>query len=187
MKSAERQCIAVIGLGRSGQGDDGIGPAVIRALRADFRPRADVRLIDADLSEIDVEILLAETCGVVMVGRVQTQGPPGAFKVLRGAAILPVARALSVSAHSATVLAPLARQELLDAVPAEAVLIAINGSQNRLADAMTPAVHMAAAPAVLAVELELARMGRPLSRLPRTHGFRDPWVRRPTRTELCGQ
>ncbi len=186
MKSAARQCIAVIGLGRSGQGDDGIGSAVIRALRADFRPRTDVRLIDADLSEIEVELLLAETCGVVMVGLVQTQGPPGAFKVLRGAAILPIARSLAVSAHSATVLAPLARQELLEAVPAEAVLIAINGTQTRNADTLTPAMHMALGPAVLAVELELARMGRPLSRLPRAHAFRDPWIRRPTRTELCG-
>jgi hydrogenase maturation protease len=175
-----------MGLGRSRQGDDGVGPAVIRSLRADFRPRSDVLFLDGDLQDIDTDSILSEICGLVMVGMIHTEGPPGILRVLRGQQILSVSCALRVSGHAATFLAPLARQELLATAPQETVLIGINGESDNRADAMAPAVQMAVGPAVLAVELELARLGRPLTRLQRRHAFRDPWVRSPVRTQLCG-
>jgi hydrogenase maturation protease len=175
-----------MGLGRSRHGDDGVGPAVIRALRADFRPRSDVLFLDGDLGELDTESVLSEVCGLVMVGMIHTDGPPGILRVLRGPEILTVSCALQISGHAATFLAPLARQELLATAPQETVLIGVNGEENNRADAMAPAVRMAVRPAVLGVEVELARMGRPLTRLRRRHAFRDPWVRSPVRTQLCG-
>lgn len=187
MIAARRERIAVMGLGRSRQGDDGVGPAVLRALRADFRPRADVLLLDGDLRRrLDADSLLDEICGLVMVGMIHIDGPPGILRVLRGPQILSVSCALRVSGHAATFLAPLARQELLETAPQETVLIGVNAEKENRGDDMAPAVQMAVGPAVLAVELELARLGRPLTRLQRRHAFRDPWVRSPVRTQLCG-
>lgn len=177
MKSAPREQVAVMGLGRSGQGDDGIGPAALRGLRADFRPRADVLYLDGDLEDFTPESVLGQVCGLIMVGRVHVPGPPGILKVIRGPEIVSMACSLQMSGRASTFLAPLARRELLTQAPEEWVLIGVNSDHGSGSDGMAPAVQLAVGPAVLAVEVELARMGRPLTRLQRQFAFRDPWVR----------
>lgn len=183
MIPAHCEHVAVLGLGRSNQGDDGIGPAVLRALRADFQPRSDVRYINGDLDDIAPESIISEACGLIMVGMVRVPGPPGILKVLRGPQILSMACSLQLSSHAATLLAPFARRELLASAPEETVLIGVNGDDGARPHGMAPSVQLAVGPAVLAVEVELARMGRPLNRLRRQFAFRDPWMRgwsRPT-------
>ena len=79
--------IAVIGCGNSNRSDDGVGVAVVKALRenATLQARPDVRLFDAGTDGMAVMFAARGCSTLIVVDCCRTGGPPGAVFEVPGA------------------------------------------------------------------------------------------------------
>jgi hydrogenase maturation protease len=124
----------ILGVGDADAGDDGVGPAVIAALRADPPPGASLALALPS----DLPALLEGAAAAVIVDACRSGAEPGA--VLRfGAADLPVGP-FALSTHGLGLADALALARALGALPAVCVVIAVEGRAFAPGDPMTSAV-----------------------------------------------
>jgi hydrogenase maturation protease len=134
----------VVGLGQALAGDDGVGPAVARALAADGMDAHE----SGDASELLA--ILAEGRPVVVVDAVVGGGRPGDVLHLRGGALAPGVR--PISSHGLGVAEALELARALhgdDAVRVEIVGVVIERPRapGSGMSGMSPAVAAAVAPA----------------------------------------
>jgi hydrogenase maturation protease len=140
----------VLGVGNPHAGDDGVGPAVIAALRADPPPGATLALAEPT----DLPALLEGAAAAVIVDACRSGADPGAL--LRfDAADLP-AGPFALSTHGLGLSAALALARALGALPPVCAVVAVEGRAFGPGDPMTPAVA-AAVPA--AARLARAALG----------------------------
>lgn len=102
--------LAVVGIGNELAGDDGVGPAVVRALAARWgdQPRVRLAVLDGDL--LAVSELLEVAPRLVFVDAVAGE-PPG--ELVQGGPGAPVARAFAPSLHQLDIGAVMASLEAL--------------------------------------------------------------------------
>ena len=93
-----RPRLAIVGIGRAGDGDDGAGPALCAALERLAVPDADLLVVDAETAPENATGLLRRfgPAVVVLVDAAEMGEPPGAVRWLEGE------RALGCSASTHT-------------------------------------------------------------------------------------
>jgi hydrogenase maturation protease len=151
--------IYVLGLGNVLMGDDGLGPAAVRAFEAQYAVPADVEVVDLGTPGLDLLPWLADVPRVILVDTVKSDQPPGTMRVYDKADLLrhpPVAR---VGPHDPGVKDALHALEFAGRAPVEVVVIGVVPARTEIDLELTPAVA-AAVPAVVAeIRRTLERFG----------------------------
>jgi hydrogenase maturation protease len=80
--------ILVLGLGNVLMGDDGFGPAVVRAFDAAFETGPDVDVIDIGTPGLDLMPWLADAERIVIVDTIKSTLVPGSIRVYDKNALL---------------------------------------------------------------------------------------------------
>jgi hydrogenase maturation protease len=116
----------VLGLGNELRGDDGLGPAVVRALTAHRALPSDVRVLDGGLAGVETVLLLKGAKRAIIVDAAEQGLAPGAWQRLPLAAVLErAARNGGESWHAAGLADALALGHALDVLPANLVVYAV--------------------------------------------------------------
>ncbi len=116
----------VLGLGNELRGDDGLGPAVVRALSSHPELPSDVRVLDGGLAGVETVLLLKGASRAIIVDAAEQGLAPGAWQRLSGADVVAhAARSGGGSWHAAGLAEALALGQALDALPAKLVVYAV--------------------------------------------------------------
>lgn len=167
----------VLGLGNVLMGDDGFGPAAVRAFEAEYIVPPDVAVIDLGTPGLDLTPWLADADAVVIVDTVRSSRPPGTLTVYDKAEVLRHPPAIRVHPHDPGVKETLLALEFAGRDPRELTLIGVAPERTEMALTLSPAVEAALGPAVKAIAQALERYG---IRFARRRQRRDPrpwWAR----------
>ncbi|OGO49904.1 MAG: hypothetical protein A2Z30_08195 [Chloroflexi bacterium RBG_16_64_43] len=116
----------VLGLGNELRGDDGIGPAVIRALGAREDLPSDVTVLDGGLAGVETVLLLKDAARAIVVDAAEQGLAPGEWRRLPVAAVLEqTASTGGGSWHAAGLAQALALGQALDTLPPDIVVYAV--------------------------------------------------------------
>ncbi len=116
----------VLGLGNELRGDDGLGPAVVRALSAHRGLPADVRVLDGGLAGVETVLLLKGAKRAIIVDAAEQGLTPGTWQRLPLTAVLDhAARGGGGSWHAAGLAEALALGHALDVLPPHLVVYAV--------------------------------------------------------------
>jgi hydrogenase 3 maturation protease len=155
--------LAILGIGQELNGDDGIGPAVIRALRPQLASQESILLIEAGPAPENFTGLLRRFAprSVILVDAAQMNRPPGALCWLEARE----ATGFSASSHTLplSVLADYLEGEL----GCQVEVLAIQVKDTRLGAGLSPEVQAAIAPAVQQLLERAVTIGKVLSDLAR--------------------
>lgn len=143
--------VAIIGLGRSGCGDDAAGGEVVRALHG--RLPADLRLVETTGDGLALLDAWSGCEQAIVVDAMQSGRTPGEVCRWHGRALPPEASLSRGSTHSMSFVETLRLAAALEQLPKRLEVIGIEGLKFQPGDAITPAV----ASAVLAVADSLAK------------------------------
>jgi hydrogenase maturation protease len=167
--------IAVLGLGNVLMGDDGLGPAVIRAFEAEYVVPPGVEVVDLGTPGLDLLPWLADVDVVILVDTVRSDGPPGTLRLYDKADVLRHLPAARVSPHDPGVKEALLALDFAGRAPRELLLVGVVPGETRMSLTLTPAVAAAVPVAVDAVARALARYGAAAARRPRPEGVSSCW------------
>ncbi|HTP53279.1 MAG TPA: hydrogenase maturation protease [Anaeromyxobacteraceae bacterium] len=158
--------VLVVGIGNVLNGDDGLGPYVVRLLEAAFEMPPEVEVLDAGTPGGDLVALLQGARAAVIVDAVSARGAPGDLRRYDRAEILRGAPRLAMSPHEPGVREALLTMDFQGGGPEDVALWgAIPASVEQGTDLSAPV--RAALPALLdAVAGELRRMGAEPRRRP---------------------
>jgi hydrogenase maturation protease len=151
--------ILVLGLGNVLMGDDGFGPAVVRAFEAEYVTGPDVTVIDIGTPGLDLTPWLADAGQVIIVDTVKCDLPPGSMKIYDKAGVLRYPASARVGPHDPGVKETLLALEFAGREPRELTLIGVVPEHTEMAVTLSPALDAAVAPAVEAVAAALERFG----------------------------
>ena len=84
----------VLGLGNVLMGDDGFGPAVVRAFENAYAVGPDVLVVDVGTPGLDLTPWLADVDRVIIVDTVKSELPPGALEAAVSLAVEAIAALL---------------------------------------------------------------------------------------------
>jgi len=147
--------VAVVGVGNPMRGDDGIGPAALRALAADVAPAgADLVQLDGEPARL-IEVWRGRR-RVVVVDAARTGAPPGTIHRLTldddlGATTAPA------SSHGAGVATAVALARRLDALPDELVVLGVEPADVAMGEGLSAPVAAALPGLVTRIRAEVAR------------------------------
>ena len=118
----------VVGVGNPLRGDDGIGPAVVEWLRARRLP-ADVELIDARMSGLDLALTLTGCRRAVVIDAADMGRAPGEWARLTPQQVCPADRDGRLSPHAAGLAEALALGAALGTLPEQVVIFGVQPAQ----------------------------------------------------------
>ncbi len=150
-----RPRLAIVGVGRAGDGDDGAGPALCAALERLALPAADRLVVDAGTAPENVTGLLRRfrPDTVVLVDAADMGETPGAARWLEGA------RALGCSASTHTLPLGLLATYLADSLGCRVRLLGIQPARVASGSGLSVPVRQR----IERLARRLARLGRPAS------------------------
>ncbi len=156
---AERAGTVVVGVGNPGRGDDGVGPAVARALQGRVGP--GVRVVARGGEPAGLVALLEAAEAVALVDAVRGEGPAGrVWRFEAGAGPLPARLFGRTSTHAMGLAEAVELARALGALPGRVVVFGVEGQGFGVGEGLSPAVA-AAVPEVAARVLdELGRWRR---------------------------
>jgi hydrogenase maturation protease len=155
----------VLGLGNVLMGDDGFGPAVVRAFEAEYVVGPDVSVIDLGTPGLDLTPWLADVDRVIIVDTVKGDLPPGTLRVFDGAGVLRRPPSVRIGPHDPGVKEALLMLEFAGRAPRELALIGVVPERTEMAVQLSPALQQALPLAVEAIAALLVRFGeRPIRR-----------------------
>jgi hydrogenase maturation protease len=163
--------IPVLGLGNVLMGDDGLGPAVIRAFEDAYDAGPNVDLVDVGTPGLDLSPWLTDADRVVIVDTVKSELPPGTVRRYDKADLLRHAPAARVGPHDPGVKEALLALDFAGRGPREVTLIGVVPSRTELSLDLSPDVAAAVPAALRAIVDELARWGERVT--PRCAGRAD--------------
>jgi len=116
----------VLGLGNELRGDDGIGPAIIRALAARQDLPSHVTVLDGGLAGVETVLLLKDAARAIVVDAAEQGLAPGEWRRLPVATVLEhAARDGGGSWHAAGLAQALALGRALGTLPPDIVVYAV--------------------------------------------------------------
>lgn len=158
--------IHVLGLGNVLMGDDGFGPAAVRAFEAEYAVGPDVSVIDIGTPGLDLTPWLADAEQVIIVDTIKCDLPPGTIKVYDKAGVLRYPASVRVGPHDPGVKETLLALEFAGREPRELTLIGVVPERTEMAVTLSPALAAALEPAVAAIAVSLERFGaKPVRRM----------------------
>lgn len=149
----------VLGLGNVLMGDDGFGPAAVRAFEAEYVVGPTVCVIDVGTPGLDLTPWLADVDRVIIVDTVKSELPPGTLRVFDKADVLRRPPSVRVGPHDPGVKEALLMLEFAGRAPRELGLIGIVPERTEMAVQLSPAVRDALPLAVEAIVTLLVRFG----------------------------
>jgi len=156
--------IAVIGIGNVLQGDDALGPTVVRMLEADSALPDDVEVIDAGTPGLGFTSYLPGFEAIVVVDAVEADGAPGELRVYDKAGVLSKGPVQAMSPHEPGLRESLLAAELQGACPRIVKLVGVVvATPLAFGCALTPEAQAALPRALAQVKAELAALGVPVA------------------------
>jgi hydrogenase maturation protease len=146
----------VLGLGNVLMGDDGFGPAVVRAFDEQFVSGPDVEVVDLGTPGLDLSPWFADADRLIIVDTVRSAQPPGTIGVYSKEEILRHSPRARVSPHDPGVKETLLTLELAGRAPGAVTLVGAVPASTELSLDLSAALA-AAMPAAVAAIVKLLR------------------------------
>jgi hydrogenase maturation protease len=158
---------AIIGIGNVLNGDDGIGPHVVKVLAARYQFPEGVTCEDLGTPGYELTTFIMDADAVVIVDAVRARGAPGEIRVYDKAEIVRKAPVQALSPHEPGVREALLNAEFHEVTPRVFRLVGVIPEQTESNAPLSPAVRAAVGAACEAVLAELAVVGVvPTARVP---------------------
>ena len=154
----------VLGLGNVLMGDDGFGPAAVRAFEETYAVGPDVTVVDVGTPGLDLTPWLADVDRVIIVDTVKSGVPPGTLRVFDKTDVLRRPPSVRVGPHDPGVKEALLMLEFAGRAPRELALIGVEPERTEMAVQLSPAVRAALPLAVEAIAALLPRFGEQTTR-----------------------
>ncbi len=152
--------ICVIGIGNVLEGDDAIGPTVVRVFEARYQVGDDVEVIDGGTPGLDLTAYMMGLEGLVVVDAIKTvTGTAGEVKVYDKKGILNRGPMVALSPHEPGLRESILHAEFQGVSPPAINLVGVVAGSIEFGCQLTPAVRGAVDAAVEAVRVALAGMG----------------------------
>jgi hydrogenase maturation protease len=151
--------IYVLGLGNVLMGDDGFGPAVVRAFLATYAVDGDVEAVDVGTPGLDLMPWLYDADRVIIVDTVKSDAPPGTLRVYDKEEILRHTPSVRVGPHDPGVKEALLTLEFAGRGPRDVVLVGVVPGYLGMTLEFTDQVRDAVPTAVRIVAGALRRFG----------------------------
>ena len=156
--------ISVLGLGNVLMGDDGLGPAAVRAFEAEYAVADGVDVIDLGTPGLDLLPWLADVDGVILVDTVSSAHPPGTVLVYTKTDLLRSAPAARVGPHDPGVKEALRALEFAGRAPEHVTLIGVVPERTAMSLELTPVVRSAMPLVLDSIAAALEAFGSPARR-----------------------
>jgi hydrogenase maturation protease len=152
--------ISVIGIGNVLEGDDAIGPTVVRVFEARYAVPEDVSLVDGGTPGLDLTAYMMGLDGLVVIDAIKTRvGVAGEVKVLDKKGILNRGPMVALSPHEPGLRESILHAEFQGVSPPAIHLVGVVAGSIEFGCRLTPEVRGAIDGAVEAVRASLAGMG----------------------------
>jgi hydrogenase maturation protease len=171
--------IAVLGLGNVLMGDDGFGPAAIKAFEETYDAGPDVNVVDLGTPGLDLLPWLADLECAVVVDTVTIALPPGTVRVYGKEDVLRHAPAPRVSPHDPGLKQALMLLEFAGRAPRELTLVGVVPASTLMSVHLSPPLRDALPRTVEAIAAALRNFGAPPARRPTPAGPAEWWPARP--------
>lgn len=165
--------VYVLGLGNVLMGDDGFGPAVIRAFEASYDAGPDVEVIDLGTPGLDLTPWLADADHVVIVDTVKAPLAPGALRIYDKSDLMREAPFARTGPHDPGVKECVFTLEFAGRAPAHITIVGAVPSAVGMSLELSDAVSAAVPVAVEAIAVALTAHGHPPR--PRIHRILADW------------
>ena len=166
--------VYVLGIGNVLMGDDGFGPAAIRAFDAAYETGADVEVVDVGTPGLDLMPWFYGAGALIIVDTVKSDAPPGTIRIYDKAAILEHAPAVRVGPHDPGVKDALHAVEFAGRGPRAVTLVGVVPESVEMSTDLSQPVRDAMPAAVAAVAHTLVEYGQAVT--PRVHpAALSPW------------
>jgi hydrogenase maturation protease len=170
---------AVIGIGNVLEGDDAIGPTVVRVFEARYQVGEDVAVIDGGTPGLDLTAYMMGLDGLVVIDAIKSAtGKAGELRVLDKAGILNRGPIVAMSPHEPGLRDAILHAEFQGVSPPVVKLIGVVAGSIEFGCRLSPEVRAAIDGAVEQVRQELVALGAPVS--PRQPALEpDLWWEKP--------
>ena len=156
--------ISVIGIGNVLEGDDALGPTVVRLFEAAYAVPDDVAIIDGGTPGLDLTAYMAELEALVVVDAMKLKGgTPGELRVLDKAGILNRGPIIALSPHEPGLRESILHAECQEVAPPIVRLIGVVAGSIDFGCRLTAPVRAALPAAVEQVRAELTALGVPVT------------------------
>jgi hydrogenase maturation protease len=174
--------ISVIGIGNVLEGDDALGPTVVRMFEAAYAVPEDVAVIDGGTPGLDLTAYMAELEALIVVDAMKLKGgAAGQMKVLDKPGILNRGPIVAMSPHEPGLRESILHAEFQGVAPPIVKLIGVVAGSIDFGCQLTPEVRAALPGAVAQVKAELEALRVPVT--PRTPPLApDLWWEKPQHT-----
>ena len=168
--------VFVLGLGNVLMGDDGVGPAVVRAFEAEYVVPPSVAVIDLGTPGLDLSPWLTDADCVVIVDTVKSDLAPGTLRLFKKADLLQHAPQARVSPHDPGLKESLLTLEFAGRGPLDVALVGIVPGPTEMSIELSGRVKAAIPAAVQAVAAALDRFGIDVQRRPQPQATQSWWA-----------
>lgn len=151
--------VSVLGLGNVLMGDDGFGPAVVRAFEDRYEVGSDVAVVDLGTPGLDLTPWFSDVGRIVIVDTIKADLPPGSMRLYKKEDLLRHMPSARTSPHDPGVKETLAALEFAGRGPGEVALIGVVPQCTEMGLELSDAVRAAVPMAVEAVAAALERFG----------------------------
>jgi hydrogenase maturation protease len=150
---------AIIGIGNVLNGDDGIGPHVVKVLAARYEFPEGVTCEDLGTPGYELTTFIMDLDAVLIVDAVRAKGAPGELRIYDKTEIVKKAPVRALSPHEPGVREALLNAEFNEVSPKVFKLIGVIPERVEMNDPLSPAVRAAIDGACAAVLKELLALG----------------------------
>jgi len=174
--------ISVIGIGNVLEGDDALGPTVVRIFDAEYAVPEDVNVIDGGTPGLDLTAYMAGLEALVVVDAIKSRtGTPGEVRVFDKPGILNRGPMVVMSPHEPGLRESILHAEFQGVAPRDVRLVGIVAGSIDFGCQLTPAARAALPEAVEQVRVQLVGLGVPVVK---REPPRDPdlWWEKPQHT-----
>jgi hydrogenase maturation protease len=163
--SPDRTRTIVIGLGNPLMADDGLGLAVLEALRRAWALPPEVELVDGGTWGISLLPVIEDAKRVLLLDAIRLGSPPGALHLLEREQ-LPRYLSRQLSPHQVDLRDVLALAELRGTLPADTVAIGLEPARVEMSTELSDVLRVRLEEVVTAAVERLAAWGHEVSRIP---------------------
>jgi hydrogenase maturation protease len=156
--------VYVLGIGNVLMGDDGFGPAAVRAFEAAHDTGADVEVVDVGTPGLDLMPWFCDADALIIVDTVKSDAPPGTIRIYDKPAILEHAPAVRVGPHDPGVKDALHAVEFAGRGPRAVTLVGVVPQHVGMSTDLSQPVRDAIPAAVAAVAHTLVEYGQAVTR-----------------------
>jgi hydrogenase maturation protease len=156
--------ITVIGIGNVLEGDDALGPTVVRLFEAAYAVPDDVAVVDGGTPGLDLTAYMAELEALIVVDAMKLKGgAAGEMKVLDKPGILNRGPIIAMSPHEPGLRESILHAEFQGVAPRVVKLIGVVAGSLDFGCQLTAPVRAALPAAVEQVRTELLALGVPVT------------------------